>query len=206
MVGNLCAERVCIYKLRCGSSCCELIPGDCFHTCLTYPDCKATKLQSHAGIVFAEDSDREVSELAFPLHPIMCSMLPGQPPPSVKSCGGVDSAWWVSNLVMGAKSLLGQPWEQPGNSSFGLLPPPRPPLSLCAPLRLCSFYHVALQISLIGMHEVGCSITQTHAASRCKLLCLRNTAQRCVTSLAWVNATVEIFTPVHLLRSVKEHL
>lgn len=78
-------------------------------------------------------------------------------------------------------------WGSPGSSlaSHHLgFSPPRPPLSLCAPLRLCSFYHVALQISLIGMHEVGCSITQTHAASRCKLLCLHNTAQRCVTSLA----------------------
>lgn len=44
MVGNFCAERVCIYKLTCESSCCELTTSGCFHTCLTYPDCKVIKL------------------------------------------------------------------------------------------------------------------------------------------------------------------
>lgn len=40
----------------------------------------------------------------------------------------------------------------------------------------------------------------------CKLLYLRNTAQCCVNSLAWVSATVEIFSSVHLLRFVNEYL
>lgn len=44
VIGNFCAERVCIYKLTRESSCCELITGSYFHTHLTYPDCKAIKL------------------------------------------------------------------------------------------------------------------------------------------------------------------
>lgn len=44
--GNFCTKRVCIYRLTCENSCRELITGSCFHTGLTYPDCKAIKLHT----------------------------------------------------------------------------------------------------------------------------------------------------------------
>lgn len=82
---DFCAERVCIYRLTCENSCCELVTGSCFHTRLTYADCKAIKLHSHVGIGCAVDSDIEVSELAFPLHPIMCVVPHKQPPSQPKA-------------------------------------------------------------------------------------------------------------------------
>lgn len=59
---------------------------------------------------------------AFPWHPPMCPMPQDSNPVQSQKCPGLDSSWWVSHLGIGAKALLGQPWEGVDRMS--------PPLSL----------------------------------------------------------------------------
>lgn len=143
MAGNFCAERVCIYKLTCESSCCELTTSGCFHTRLTYPDYKAIKLSTHAGVSFAEDSDTEMPELAFPLHPSMCPMPLGSHPPQSKAVVALTWLNMFHTWTWGLRLCWGSPgWQQPGEPGkvlFGLLHL-HISLSACpAFVSLCSF-------------------------------------------------------------------